>query len=102
MYLLVGFEVTPSTIIGFLTILGFALYDVVVVFDRVRENTRGHHGQHRAHVREAANLALNQTLMRSINTSLVALLPVGGLLFIGAGLLGAGTLKDLSSCSSSA
>jgi preprotein translocase subunit SecF len=95
-YLLVGFEVTPSTIIGFLTILGFALYDVVVVFDRVRENTRGITGSTVRTYGEAANLALNQTLMRSINTSLVALLPVGGLLFIGAGLLGAGTLKDLS------
>jgi preprotein translocase subunit SecF len=94
-YLLVGFEVTPSTIIGFLTILGFALYDVVVVFDRVRENTRGITASTTRTYGEAANLALNQTLMRSINTSLVALLPVGGLLFIGAGLLGAGTLKDL-------
>jgi preprotein translocase subunit SecF len=94
-YLLVGFEVTPATIIGFLTILGFALYDVVVVFDKVRENTRGITGNPNRTYGEAANLAVNQTLMRSINTSVVALLPVGGLLFIGAGLLGAGTLKDL-------
>ncbi len=94
-YLLVGFEVTPSTIIGFLTILGFALYDVVVVFDKVRENTRGITGNPNRTYGEAANLAVNQTLMRSINTAIVALLPVGGLLFIGAGLLGAGTLKDL-------
>jgi preprotein translocase subunit SecF len=94
-YSLVGFEVTPSTIIGFLTILGFALYDVVVVFDKVRENTRGITGSSTQTYGEAANLAVNQTLMRSINTGLVALLPVGGLLFIGAGLLGAGTLKDL-------
>jgi preprotein translocase subunit SecF len=94
-YLLVGFEVTPSTVIGFLTILGFALYDVVVVFDKVRENTRGITGNPNMTFGEAANLAVNQTLMRSINTSVVALLPVGGLLFIGAGLLGAGTLKDL-------
>ncbi len=94
-YLLIGFEVTPSTIIGFLTILGFALYDVVVVFDKVRENTRGITGNPTRTYGEAANLAVNQTLMRSINTAVVALLPVGGLLFIGAGLLGAGTLKDL-------
>jgi preprotein translocase subunit SecF len=94
-YSIIGFEVTPSTIIGFLTILGFALYDVVVVFDRVQENTRSITASGSQTYSEAANLAINQTLMRSINTGLVALLPVGGLLFIGAGLLGAGTLKDL-------
>ncbi|MGW4463582.1 protein translocase subunit SecF [Micromonospora sp. NPDC004704] len=94
-YALVGFEVTPSTIVGFLTILGFALYDVVVVFDKVQENTRGITASGTQTYGEAANLAINQTLMRSINTGLVALLPVGGLLFIGAGLLGAGTLEDL-------
>jgi preprotein translocase subunit SecF len=87
--------VTPSTVIGFLTILGFALYDVVVVFDKVQENTRGITAGSSQTYAEATNLAVNQTLMRSINTGLVALLPVGGLLFIGAGLLGAGTLKDL-------
>jgi preprotein translocase subunit SecF len=94
-YSLVGFEVTPSTVIGFLTILGYALYDVVVVFDKVQENTRGITGGSTRTYGEATNLAINQTLMRSLNTGLVALLPVGGLLFIGAGLLGAGTLKDL-------
>ena len=94
-YSLVGFEVTPSTVIGFLTILGFSLYDVVVVFDKVQENTRGITASSSQTYAEATNLAVNQTLMRSINTGLVALLPVGGLLFIGAGLLGAGTLKDL-------
>jgi preprotein translocase subunit SecF len=94
-YSLVGFEVTPSTVIGFLTILGFSLYDVVVVFDKVQENTRGITAGSVRTYSEATNLAVNQTLMRSINTGLVALLPVGGLLFIGAGLLGAGTLKDL-------
>ncbi|MER5608092.1 MULTISPECIES: protein translocase subunit SecF [Micromonospora] len=94
-YSIVGFEVTPSTIIGFLTILGFALYDVVVVFDKVQENTRGITANNNVTYGEASNLALNQSLMRSLNTSVVALLPVGGLLFIGAGLLGAGTLKDL-------
>ncbi|MGC5053093.1 protein translocase subunit SecF [Micromonospora sp. DT48] len=95
LYSIVGFEVTPSTIIGFLTILGFALYDVVVVFDKVQENTRGITANNNQTYGEAANLAVNQSLMRSINTSVVALLPVGGILFIGAGLLGAGTLKDL-------
>ena len=94
-YSAIGFEVTPSTIVGFLTILGFALYDTVVVFDKIQENTRGITGGTTQTYAEASNLALNQTLMRSINTSVVALLPVGGLLFIGAGLLGAGTLKDL-------
>ncbi|HEV7823835.1 MAG TPA: protein translocase subunit SecF [Mycobacteriales bacterium] len=94
-YSLVGFEVTPSTVIGLLTILGFSLYDTVVVFDKVAENTKGILGGTRYTYSEAANLAVNQTLMRSINTSLIALLPVAGLLFIGAGLLGAGTLKDL-------
>ncbi|GAA4686137.1 protein translocase subunit SecF [Phytohabitans rumicis] len=94
-YSLVGFEITPSTVIGFLTILGFALYDVVVVFDKVQENTRGITASSTQTYTEAANLAVNQTLMRSINTGLVALLPVGGLLFIGAFLLGAGTLRDL-------
>ncbi|PZG13423.1 protein translocase subunit SecF [Micromonospora craterilacus] len=94
-YSLVGFEVTPSTIVGFLTILGFALYDVVVVFDKVQENTRGITANNNQTYGEAANLAVNQSLMRSLNTSVVALLPVGGILFIGAGLLGAGTLKDL-------
>ncbi|MCU7724796.1 protein translocase subunit SecF [Actinoplanes sp. KI2] len=94
-YSLIGFEVTPSTVIGFLTILGYALYDVVVVFDKVQENTRGITAGSVRTYGEATNLAINQTLMRSLNTGLVALLPVGGLLFIGAGLLGAGTLKDL-------
>ncbi|WP_163506922.1 protein translocase subunit SecF [Fodinicola acaciae] len=94
-YSLVGFEVTPNTVIGLLTILGFSLYDTVVVFDRVAENTKGILGGSRYSYSEAANLAVNQTLMRSINTSIIALLPVAGLLFIGAGLLGAGTLKDL-------
>ncbi|GLY06215.1 MULTISPECIES: protein translocase subunit SecF [Actinoplanes] len=94
-YSAVGFEVTPSTVIGFLTILGYALYDVVVVFDKVQENTRGITAGSGRTYAEATNLAVNQTLMRSLNTGLVALLPVGGLLFIGAGLLGAGTLKDL-------
>lgn len=95
-YALVGFEVTPATVIGVLTILGFSLYDTVVVFDKVKENTRGIAGQSRMTYSEAANLAVNQTIVRSINTSIVALLPVAAILFVGAGLLGAGTLKDLS------
>ncbi|WP_447006886.1 protein translocase subunit SecF [Saccharothrix isguenensis] len=95
-YSLVGFEVSPATVIGLLTILGFSLYDTVVVFDKVRENTRGLLGLTRRTYSEAANLAVNQTLMRSINTSLIALLPVLGLLVIGVGLLGVGTLKDLA------
>jgi preprotein translocase subunit SecF len=95
-YSVVGFEVTPSTIVGLLTILGFSLYDTVVVFDKVKENTRGILGSTRLTYSEAANQAVNQTLMRSINTSLIALLPVAGLLFVGAGLLGVGTLKDLA------
>ena len=95
-YALVGFEVTPSTVIGFLTILGFSLYDTVVVFDKVDENTRDLEQTARMTWSEAANLAVNQTLMRSINTSVIALLPVAGLLFVGAGLLGVGTLKDLA------
>ncbi|PRY50644.1 protein translocase subunit secF [Geodermatophilus tzadiensis] len=95
-YSLIGFEVTPSTVIGLLTILGFSLYDTVVVFDKVDENTRGLSASARMTWGEAANLAVNQTLMRSINTSVIALLPVAGLLFVGAGLLGVGTLKDLA------
>jgi preprotein translocase subunit SecF len=95
-YSLVGFEVSPATVIGLLTILGFSLYDTIVVFDKVQENTRGLLGLTRRTFGEAANLALNQTLMRSINTSLIAVLPVFGLLLIGVGLLGVGTLKDLA------
>jgi len=95
-YALIGFEVTPATVIGFLTILGYSLYDTVVVFDKVRENTRGIAGSSRSTYSDAANLAVNQTLVRSINTSIVALLPVGAILFVGAGILGAGTLKDLA------
>ncbi len=95
-YALVGFEVTPATVIGILTILGYSLYDTVVVFDKVKENTRGVLGGNRVSYSQAANLAINQTLVRSINTSVIALLPVGSLLFVGAGLLGAGVLKDLA------
>lgn len=95
-YSIVGFEVTPSTVVGLLTILGYSLYDNIVVYDKVRENTRGILGLGRQTYSEAANRAVNQTLARSINTSLIALLPVAGLLFVGAGLLGVGTIKDLA------
>ena len=95
-YALVGFDVTPATIIGFLTILGYSLYDTVVVFDKVKENSRGIIAQSRLNYRESANLALNQTLIRSINTSIVALLPVAAILIVGVGILQAGTLKDLA------
>ncbi len=95
-YALVGFDVTPATVIGFLTILGYSLYDTVVVFDKVRENTKSITSTGRVTYSDAANLAVNQTLVRSFNTSLIALLPVASILFVGAGLLGAGTLKDLS------
>ncbi len=95
-YALVGFDVTPATVIGFLTILGYSLYDTVVVFDRVRENTRSITSTSKMTYSQAANLAVNQTVVRSLNTTIVALIPVGSILFVGAGLLGAGTLKDLS------
>ncbi|KQV22815.1 MULTISPECIES: protein translocase subunit SecF [unclassified Kitasatospora] len=95
-YALVGFEVTPGTVIGFLTILGYSLYDTVVVFDTVKENAKGITRQNKRTFSEAANAGLNQTLVRSINTTVVALLPVAALLFIGGGLLGAGTLNDIS------
>lgn len=95
-YALVGFDVTPATVIGFLTILGYSLYDTVIVFDKVRENTKSVAALGKMTYSQAANLAVNQTIVRSANTSLIALLPVGSILFVGAGLLGAGTLKDLS------
>src|SRR3712207_2561415 len=93
-YALSGFEVTPATVTGVLTILGFSLYDTVVVFDKVRENTKNLARTHQTYG-EAANLAVNQTLVRSINTSVVALLPVGALLYVGTFTLGSGALKDL-------
>ena len=95
-YSLVGFEVSPSTVVALLTILGYSLYDTVVVFDKVRENTAGIGAGSKLTYSGAANLAVNQTLVRSMNTSIIALLPVAGLLFIGAGIMGAGTLKDLA------
>lgn len=95
-YSLVGFQVSPSTVIALLTILGFSLYDTIVVFDRVRETTGDLTARSNRTYTTAANVALNETLMRSINTSLISLLPVAALLFVGAGLLGAGSLEDLA------
>ena len=95
-YGVVGFEITPGTVIGFLTVMGYSLYDTIVVFDKVRENVSGLTEQTRASFADQVELAANQTLVRSINTSVVALLPVGSILGIGAFLLGAGTLKDIS------
>jgi preprotein translocase subunit SecF len=92
----VGFEVTPAAVIGFLTILAYSLYDTVVVFDKVRENTADIELSETRTFGEAVNLAVNQTLVRSINTSVVSVLPVAAILFIGSILLGAGTLRDIS------
>lgn len=91
-----GFEVTPATVTGLLTILGYSLYDTVVVFDKVRENTKGILKSLTRTYPEQANLAVNQTLVRSINTSVTALLPVGALLIVGVAVLGTGPLKDLA------
>ncbi|MEO7752773.1 MAG: protein translocase subunit SecF [Terracoccus sp.] len=95
-YALFGFEITPSSMIGFLTILGYSLYDTVVVFDKVRENTAEAFATRRMTYTQAANLAVNQTLVRSINTTVVALLPIAAILVVGFTLLGPGTLLDLS------
>ena len=95
-YSLVGFEVTPSTVIAILTILGYSLYDTVVVFDKVEEDADAYAGTGRMTYQDAANLAMNQVFARSINTSLTTLIPVAALLFVGAGLAGAATLKDLA------
>ena len=96
LYAAFGFEITPSAIIGFLTILSYSLYDSVVVFDKIRENTDGVLERRDTTFAEQINLAVNQTLVRSINTAIVGVLPVGAILFIGAFMLGAGTLQDLS------
>jgi preprotein translocase subunit SecF len=95
-YALVGFEITPAAVIGFLTILGYSLYDTVVVFDKVRENTLDVEFSETTTFASQVNLAINQTLVRSVNTSVVAVLPVASILFIGAAVLGAGTLRDIS------
>jgi preprotein translocase subunit SecF len=95
-YAIVGFDVTPASVIALLTILGFSLYDTVVVFDRVQENTARLTSVSTETYAQVANASLNQVLVRSLSTSAAALLPVGALLFIGAGLLGADTLRDLA------
>ena len=95
-YSLVGFEVTPATVIGLLTILGFSLYDTVIVFDKVEENTQAFEHTTRRTFAEQANLAINQTFMRSINTSLISVLPIIALMVVAVWLLGIGTLKDLA------
>jgi preprotein translocase subunit SecF len=95
-YAATGFEVTPATVIGFLTILGYSLYDTVVVFDKIRENTAELGDESSRTFGEAVNLAVNQTLVRSINTGVVAALPVAAILFIGSFILGADTLRDIS------
>jgi preprotein translocase subunit SecF len=91
-----GFEITPAAVIGFLTILGFSLYDTVVVFDKIRENTSEMGDDSVRTFGETVNLAVNQTLVRSINTGVVAALPVAAILFIGSFALGADTLRDIS------
>ena len=95
-FALARFEVTPATVIALLTILGYSLYDTVVVFDKVRENTGSLTAMSRTTYSQATNLAVNQTMMRSLNTSLASLLPILGLLLVGSYLLGAETLKDLA------
>jgi preprotein translocase subunit SecF len=95
-YSIVGFEVTPATVIGLLTILGFSLYDTVIVFDKVEENTHGFEHTTRRTFAEQANLAVNQTFMRSINTSLISVLPILSLMVVAVWLLGVGTLMDLA------
>ncbi|WP_418063223.1 protein translocase subunit SecF [Pimelobacter simplex] len=94
-YALSGFQVTPAAVTGLLAILGFSLYDTVVVFDKVKENT-GHLRKNTQTYADAANLAVNQTLVRSINTSIVALIPIGAILYVSAVQLGASSLQDLA------
>lgn len=96
LYAAVGFEISPAATIGILTILSYSLYDTVVVFDKIRENTAEDGAESRRTFAESVNLAVNQTLVRSINTSVIAALPVAAILFIGAGVLGADTLRDIS------
>ena len=93
-YSISRFEVTPATVVAFLTILGYSLYDTIVVFDKVEENAKGLSAQRRMTYSDTVNLSMNQVLMRSLNTSLVAILPILSVLVVGAGVLGAATLKD--------
>lgn len=96
LYGALGFEITPAAVIGFLTILSYSLYDTVVVFDKVRENTAEDGAESRRTFAQSVNLGVNQTIVRSINTSVVAVLPTAAILFIGSLLLGAGTLRDIA------
>lgn len=96
LYGALGFEITPAAVIGFLTILSYSLYDTVVVFDKVRENTAEDGAESRRTFAQSVNLGVNQTIVRSINTSIVAVLPTAAILFIGSFLLGAGTLRDIA------
>jgi preprotein translocase subunit SecF len=95
-YALSGFEITPAAVIGFLTILGYSLYDTVVIFDRIRENTLDVEFSETKSFSSQVNLAINQTVVRSVNTSIVGILPIASILFIGAVVLGTGTLRDIS------
>lgn len=95
-YAATGFEITPAAVIGFLTILGYSLYDTVVVFDKIRENTSEMADDSPRTFGETVNLAVNQTLVRSINTGVVAALPTAAILFLGSFALGADTLRDIS------
>ncbi|MFN2608382.1 MAG: protein translocase subunit SecF, partial [Acidimicrobiales bacterium] len=93
-YAISRFEVTPATVVAFLTILGYSLYDTVVVFDKVQENTKALGASNRMTYTDVVNLSMNQVLMRSINTSLVAIMPILSVLVVGSGVLGATALKD--------
>lgn len=95
-YALTGFEVSPASVIGFLTILGYSLYDNVVVFDKVRENTTLAFETGRVTFAQAANRAVNQSLIRSLNTTVTTLLPISALLIVGFLFIGPGTLLDLA------
>ncbi|GGO20172.1 protein-export membrane protein SecF [Corynebacterium marinum] len=95
-YALFGLEVSPASVIGLLTVLSFSIYDTVIVFDKVRENTAGYLGSRRATYSEEANLAVNQTVMRSISTSVISALPIIALMVVAVWLMGVGTLKDLA------
>ena len=94
-YALFGFEVTPATVVAFLTILGFSLYDTIVVFDKVQEN-QNRYSSYRLPYADVVNVSMNQVLMRSLNTSLAAVLPVLSLLVLGSGILGAASLRDFA------
>jgi preprotein translocase subunit SecF len=95
-YALIGFQVSPATVVALLTILGYSLYDTVVVFDKIRENAGSVGGQNRVTYTDMVNRSVNHVLMRSINTSLTSLIPVGALLLVGQALVGAEDLKDLA------